>query len=199
MKNLKKFAFILSLVFVLVTGTISIYPMEDPKQTENSSILQKCKTGLSKTAKQFTKTTKQLAKIIYDYKISIATILSSRSLYKLEKILEQVNPELSKAARSTKHGLLLLLTSIAIFETSNRASNEKRGGEFKIIPSNQELIAFFIIPTLPAALAGLALIFKENGLPKLLEHTPELLRYPKINYEIMFILKNLRACLKFFK
>ncbi len=141
MKNIKKLAFILS--FILVTGTINIYPNQDPIQTEEmqpEDSLQLLKDIISifpplPSKKEFIKdiqeelmslkkkvnstvdSTKDLVKTVYKHKLTFATMLSPAFL---TYFAEGTNPKLSKkTAQSIMNGLLLLLPTILMYEFSD--------------------------------------------------------------------------------
>lgn len=138
MKNLKKFAFILS--FMLVTGTINIYPSQDPIQTEEiqpedslqllkdiisifppkEEFIRDIQEGLMNLKKKANSTvdfTKDLVKAVYKHKLTFATMLSPAFL---TYFAEGTNPKLSKkTAQSIMNGLLLLLPTILMYEFSD--------------------------------------------------------------------------------
>jgi len=179
MKNLKKLAFILSLL-VLAAGASNIYPTMKFVQIESYNftpdqkqkpIIQPKDLEKPKNPSVF----KEVAGAIWDYKISLATILSSGYLTHLGKINAKTNSQLSKAARSTRNGLLLLLPTIALSERIKQLINGPLHYLNEYYIYNTKMMR---LGTLGMGLVG-SLICMAN-LTTLLKHTPKLLRHYKI-------------------
>ena len=140
MKNLKKFALILSLV--LVTGT-------NTTQTRNDVSIPKAVNRLLNT-------------LLDNYRISIATVVSAITLSHTASKYKKEKPKRSEGIQSMKKGLLRLLPFIALQEL--RIHWPYFADKHPQLFQNARVIDFSVVLM---ALLGLK-NFLWDGLPKLL-------------------------------